>query len=146
MSAGPEKTTQNGALAALLLVLACGQPQEMRVGIRPERTATARTLTQPSPAEPLLVGNGVTAPVVISRVEPDFPPITRNQRVGGAILLEAIISANGQVEAVRILSNPETLGAHEAAEAVRKWRFKPATLRGTPVRVRFTISVNIHWS
>jgi protein TonB len=60
----------------------------------------------------------------------------------GTVIVEAIIDKSGAVTAVRVLK-PLPMGLdNAAAEAVKKWRFKPATLNGRPVAVYFVLTVN----
>jgi TonB family protein len=61
----------------------------------------------------------------------------------GRVILHAVISPEGSVGSVRILSeNPPQVGFGPAAvEAVSHWRYRPATQMGRPVAVQFTITV-----
>jgi protein TonB len=91
---------------------------------------------------PLHVGGDVKAPVAISRVEPAYNDLARKSRVTGVVIVEAIIDSKGKVDQVRVLKGLP-LGLSEAAEnAVKQWRFKPATLNGQPVEVVFSLTVN----
>jgi protein TonB len=91
---------------------------------------------------PLRVGGDVKAPVAISRVEPKYTDTARKSRVTGVVVVEAIIDSNGRVDRVKVLKGLP-MGLSEAAEnAVRQWRFKPATLNGQPVDVIFSLTVN----
>lgn len=112
---------------------------------------TAKPL--PQPLEPamrddpnnkdyLRVGNGVAAPVVTTRVEPVYPEAYRMLRISGIVILEMVISETGTVERIGVL---KSLGpALDAAgiEAVKKWKFAPATRDGKPVPVLFSLTIN----
>lgn len=92
--------------------------------------------------EALRVGGDVKAPIVIERKEPVYPEEARRARVGGIVILEAVIGKDGGVRDVFILKDlPFGLGA-ATADAVRQWKFKPATLNGTPVDVIFNLTTN----
>jgi TonB family protein len=56
-------------------------------------------------------------------------------------VLEAIIAASGAIEDVRVVKSAGALLDAAAEEAVRRWKYRPATLNGCPVRVRLTVTV-----
>ena len=91
---------------------------------------------------PLRVGGDVKAPVIEQRVEPRYTPEAAKARISGIVIIEAIINAEGRVTDAQVLK-PLPFGLDEAAvEAVKKWRFRPATLHGEPVPVIFDVTVN----
>jgi TonB family protein len=91
---------------------------------------------------PYRVGSGVKAPILVHRTEPLYTPEAKKARIGGIVILEAIIDAQGRVVALRVLK-ALPFGLSEAAvDAVRHWRFKPATRGGIGVPVLFDLTVN----
>ena len=87
------------------------------------------------------VGGDVKAPVTISRVEPTYPEVARKARVQGLVIVECVIDKNGTVRDVKVLK-PLPFGLDQAAaDAVKRWRFKPGTLNGQPVDVIFNLTV-----
>ena len=96
--------------------------------------------------EPLRVGGEVKAPVLQSRVEPTYPEAARKARMEGVVILEAIITASGSVEEVKVLKSVNPLLDASAVRAVQGWKYKPATLNGRAVRVYLTVTVtfNLH--
>ena len=96
--------------------------------------------------EPLRVGGEVKAPVLTNRVEPSYPEAARKARMEGVVILEAIITASGSVEEVKVLKSVNPLLDSSAVRAVQQWRYKPATLNGRAVRVYLTVTVtfNLH--
>ncbi len=96
--------------------------------------------------EPLRVGGEVKAPVLVNRVEPGYPEAARKARMEGVVILEAIITASGSVEDVKVLKSVNPLLDASAVRAVQQWRYKPATLNGRAVRVYLTVTVtfNLH--
>jgi protein TonB len=96
--------------------------------------------------EPLRVGGEVKAPIIQSRTEPTYPEAARKARMEGVVILEAIITATGTVEDVRVLKSVNPLLDASAVRAVQQWRYKPATLNGRAVRVYLTVTVtfNLH--
>jgi protein TonB len=99
-----------------------------------------------SPATLLRVGGDITAPVVKKRVEPHFPESARAAMRGGSnviVILECVISSDGCVRSVRLLTQspyPELNGA--AVMAISQWTFVPGRLNGRPVDVIFNLTVN----
>lgn len=88
------------------------------------------------------MGAGIHAPVVIQRVEPIYTPEARAARISGIVIVEARISESGTVDDVYVMK-PLPYGlAEAAAEAVRQWKFRPATQDGKPIPVVFNLTVN----
>jgi protein TonB len=72
--------------------------------------------------------------------QPVLPAIARQQRISGAVNIEATIDASGKVKGVKVLDgHPVLSGA--AVNAVLKWRYRPATLNGQPIETTVTIRV-----
>ncbi len=63
---------------------------------------------------------------VKSKVTPDYPPLARQMRVTGRVKIETTISADGHVTNTRVIGGSPLL-VSAALEAVKKWRFEPAT-------------------
>jgi TonB family protein len=82
-------------------------------------------------------GAGVQMPVIISMVEPKYPPVARSMRLSGAVDAQILVGIDGAVEQVRILevSRPGVGFEKSTEEAVREWRYKPATKNGVKVRM-----------
>ncbi len=79
---------------------------------------------------------------IISRpVEPNYPLLAKQMKVQGAVVLEALIGRDGNIQDLHILSGPTILSA-AAREAVKQWRFKPYLQSGQPVETEARITVN----
>lgn len=91
--------------------------------------------------EPLRVGGDVKEPVEISRVQPIYPEAARKARLQGIVILEAIITKDGNVESVRVLRGINPLLDNAAMRAVQQWKYRPATFNGRPVPVYLTVTV-----
>jgi len=104
-------------------------------GTRP-RTGFSETPPRP-------VGD-IRAPELVRRVggPPLYPETARRARVEGLVVLEAIISVAGQIEDLRIVKSAGALLDSAAEEAVRGWKYRPATLNGRAVRVLLTVTVS----
>lgn len=74
-------------------------------------------------------------------VPPDYPLLARQMKVQGAVILQALISREGSIQELQIVSGPTILAA-AAREAVKQWRFKPYYQSGEPVETQARITVN----
>jgi TonB family protein len=88
------------------------------------------------------VGGGVSAPVLISKIEPEYSEDARKAKYQGIVLLYVEVDPSGRAQNVRV-ARSLGLGLDEKAiEAVRKWKFRPGLKDGKPVTVAATIEVN----
>ena len=87
------------------------------------------------------VSLGVSQGLLIKRVQPNYPPLARQARIQGTVLLQAEISKDGTIENLRLISGHPML-APSAIEAVKQWRYKPYMLNGEPVAVETQVQVN----
>jgi hypothetical protein len=99
-------------------------------------------VASPIVAKPLRVGGEVKAPILVKKVEPKLP---EKVRVAGPIFFSMIIDKSGKVRKVRVFrdSTKSPALAPLYVEAMKKWEFKPATLRGKPVEVDYSLVVHI---
>jgi TonB family protein len=74
-------------------------------------------------------------------VAPEYPERARRAGVQGTVLLDAVVSAEGAVRQVKVVSGPEALSL-AAIDAVRWWRYEPYLVNGQPATVETTITVN----
>ncbi len=70
-----------------------------------------------------------------------YPVLAQHMNVQGSVVLQAVISADGLIEDLRVLSGPAILSA-AAQQAVREWRFKPMFQNGQAVESKAKITVN----
>jgi protein TonB len=91
---------------------------------------------------PLRVGGSVKKPELINQIKPVYTELARKARVAGTVIVEAIIDERGNVTNVRVLKGLPMGLDRSAADAVEKWKFKPATLEGRPVKVYYVLTVN----
>jgi TonB family protein len=85
---------------------------------------------------------GVTFPVVVYRVEPEYSEEARKARHQGTVLLAADIDAAGRLSNLRVVRGLGLGLDEKALEAVAKWRFRPARKDGRAVPFPATIEVN----
>jgi protein TonB len=89
-------------------------------------------------AHPIRVSAGAQAAILIYQVKPVYPPLARQVRVQGVVVLEAVISKEGTIESLRTVSGHPLLN-QAALDAVKQWRYQPTLLSGEPVAVITTV-------
>jgi protein TonB len=87
------------------------------------------------------VSSGVSQGLLVKRVQPPYPPLAKQARIQGVVLLQATISKNGDIENLTLISGHPML-APAAIEAVKQWKYKPYLLNGEPVEVDTQVQVN----
>jgi TonB family protein len=97
-----------------------------------------------APALPQLgvpVSQGIGGGVLVHRVQPVYPAEARRMRVQGSVVIDAIVTEQGQVDELKLVSGDSML-AEAAMDAVRRWRYTPYSLNGKPISkpTRITIS------
>lgn len=123
------------------------QPTETTASIPPPLTETA----SPPPTDTFApVDHGVyaavplggTQPEEVDRVIPRYPSTARRAGVEGAVVVRGIVRRDGTIDDIEVIKDlPYGLG-DAAADAVRQWKFRPATYRGEPIDVYYTVTVN----
>jgi periplasmic protein TonB len=78
---------------------------------------------------------------LIYRVQPVYPQLARQARVQGVVVLRAVISSDGRIENLQVISGHPLL-VPAAIDAVRQWRYRPYLLNDQPVEVETQITVN----
>lgn len=79
---------------------------------------------------------------------PAYPEVMRSVGIEGVVRLRFVVGTDGNVEAstVQVVSSTNKAFEAPAVAAIKKWKFKPAKIRGQPVRqlveqgVRFSLS------
>ncbi len=141
----PEKATANDVLAFVR-----GNPGG--IGYVPAGTAlpsgvrAVRVAGLPAAAagemEVLTFDTSMTRPEPVYRPNPGYTDAARRARVEGAVILLATIDKEGNVVDARV-THALPFGLDSAAlQAVKKWKFKPATRNGQPVAVYYELTVN----
>lgn len=82
----------------------------------------------------------MTAAGIITQTRPDYPPLARQARIQGNVILHAIINKEGKVAELEVVSGHPLL-VQAAMDAVRQWVYKPTLLNGQSVEVDTTITV-----
>lgn len=92
--------------------------------------------------EPIHFRAGITRPEILERVDPRYPELDRRARSQGVVVVEAVIDEQGRVRNVTILRGLSRGLDQATIDAVSRWRFKPATLDGRPVKIYYSLTVN----
>ena len=87
------------------------------------------------------VSQGVSAGLLVRRVNPNYPPLARQARISGQVVLRAVISKDGSIENLTLVSGHPML-APAAIDAVKQWKYRPYLLNGEPVEVDTEVLVN----
>jgi protein TonB len=87
------------------------------------------------------VSQGVSTGLLVRRVNPTYPPLARQARIQGTVVLHAMISKDGTIEGLTLISGHPML-APAAIDAVKQWKYKPYLLNGEPVEVDTEVLVN----
>jgi len=142
-------TSQDDVLASMWLNLASSagdtdatkELAELTIRMTPQQVDNAQRLAKDwVPAFP--IGRDVAAPVILSKIDPEYPEEARKAHYGATVTLDVVIDATGQVQDIH-LESPVSFGLdRRAIEAVRKWTFRPGSRNGHPVAVQSTITVS----
>jgi protein TonB len=87
------------------------------------------------------VSSGVFQGLLIRKTQPVYPPLARQARIQGVVVLQAQISKDGNIQNLQLISGHPML-APAAIEAVKQWKYKPYLLNGEPVEVETQVMVN----
>jgi TonB family protein len=86
----------------------------------------------------------VSPPRRISGREPEFSEYARVGKFQGTMTVSLVVDPSGAARNV-VIATPLGLGLDEkAVEAVRAWKFEPATKDGQPVAVAIMVEVDFH--
>ena len=122
--------------------------------VRDRRVESTETAKVPNQNNPQTVANNADTPknnspmavgslieYATQRSNPVYPVTARSMRMTGIVRLEVVVDEEGQVAEVQKSSGPSLLrGA--ASDAVKKWKFKPFTRDGEPVKASGFVNFN----
>ena len=83
--------------------------------------------------------------LLVKKVPPEYPEKARSQMIQGTVLLRAIVSKEGNVVDVSVISGDPDL-SKAALKAAKKWKYHPYLVGGEPVEVETTIQMNFRLS
>jgi TonB family protein len=76
----------------------------------------------------------------IHRVEPEYPPEARTQRIQGVVVLDVQIAQDGAVQNIEVVEGNAVL-AEAAVQAVRQWRYRAYIVGGRPGEMQTRITI-----
>lgn len=88
------------------------------------------------------VGNGVLAPKVLYKVNPEYTQEDRDAKISGTVILKMVVTADGKANRITVVKPLSPGLDQKAIEALQKWEFQPGVKDGKPVPVWATIEVN----
>ena len=92
------------------------------------------------PVKRIKLGGKAASSRLVHKVQPVYPSEARDQKTQGTVRLHVILSKDGSVQKVDIVSGDPIL-AKAALDAVQKWMYKPTLLNGELVEVDTTVDV-----
>jgi TonB family protein len=97
---------------------------------------------------PLKVGSptdpSIKPPRALHTPEPRYSASARAQKIEGTVTISAIISADGHPYSVKVIKSLEPSLDANAIEAIKKWKFAPATKDERPIAVRLNVDMSYH--
>ena len=90
------------------------------------------------PAAPVPIGGDVKPAKLLKSVQPVYPQMARTQHVSGNVQIDALIDADGNVSAMKVLSGPALL-RDAALQSLKQWKYQPAELDGKPTSMHLTV-------
>jgi protein TonB len=79
---------------------------------------------------------------LVARTNPEYPFLDRQIRLQGTVIVAIVIERDGSVGGARVVRSLNERMDEAVLSAVRKWRYKPAALKGQPVAVHAVVRVN----
>ena len=135
-----QKRSTGLALRTLMLAvcvavgtLTCASALALRMDVNAERNEKAADRA-------VEVASGVIAGNAIYQKKPLYPEEAKANHIEGAVVLRAVISKEGDVKNLQVLSGPKEL-LISTIDAVREWKYRPYLLNGEPTEVKTTITV-----
>ena len=102
---------------------------------------TTESQTNTSRPTRIKIGGNVELAKLLTKVQPNYPDEAKRRHIQGRVVLHAIVSTDGTIKELNILSGPQEL-TESALDAVKQWRYQPTLLNGNPVEVDTTITVD----
>jgi TonB family protein len=85
---------------------------------------------------------GVSAPVLVKEMKPDYPAAAKRQGVEGTVELEGVVQTDGSINDIRVTKSVDARLDQAAVTALGQWRFRPGQKDGAPVRVLILVELS----
>jgi len=93
----------------------------------------------PAPGSPVA---DVIRPRPIFAPDPSYPDAARQRAVSGVVTLRLDVLPDGSTNNIRIVKSLDPTLDQSAVETVARWKFKPATKAGIPVKTEINVAVS----
>jgi periplasmic protein TonB len=87
------------------------------------------------------ISQGISEGLLLNKVLPEYPPMAKEARIQGQVVLQAVIGKDGAIQDLHVVRGHPLLTS-AALNAVKQWRYKPYLLNGQPTEVETLITVN----
>jgi protein TonB len=132
-------------------VAATGDPAADMAAVRETSAVAAATLAKraaPRPVSKAAVVQvarpseeaAIVPPKLIKSVRAIAAPDALRDFATGNVTLDAVVAPSGRVKSIKVLSGPDSL-RRAAIDALKQYRYEPATQRGKPVAARITVTI-----
>jgi TonB family protein len=134
-----------------------GEPTEVDTTITVNYALTPSPAPEPSPApnpsasntqssatpnQAMHIGGNIKKPIVIYQANPEYSQQAKAAKFSGNVEVYLWVDTNGRPSHIRVVKGVGMGLDEKAVQAVRQYRFEPATLDGKPVPVDLYIDVN----
>jgi TonB family protein len=85
--------------------------------------------------------NGISVPKCEYCPDPQYSQEARDKKYEGVVVLLVVVSSEGKASDIRMIKSPGMGLDEKAIEAVREWRFKPATKDGKAVDAQVPVEI-----
>ena len=116
--------------------------QEQATAVRKTLGAQTLAVRRPSGLAAVRIGNGVTAPKLLYKIEPSYSEEARLAKYQGTVVVATDIGTDGTAQSMRVVRGLGLGLDEEALKAISQWKFQPGAKDGQPVAVQATIEVN----
>jgi TonB family protein len=81
-------------------------------------------------------------PELVGRVQPEYPATARSNGEQGRVVFYAVIESDGTLSHLTLIQRATPALQSAAAQAIRRWRYKPAACGSTPIRLETSLPVD----
>jgi TonB family protein len=128
-------------LAATLQQYSCAMDQDKNQAKADEIRKRALLIEGKSRPDYTVAEGGVLQGYATHKEQPSYPSAAKAERLSGVVFIQVEIDETGKVTNAKILCGADLLAA-PSREAALKWRFRPTTLSGQPVKVMGVLTFN----
>ncbi len=97
----------------------------------------------PTPVENKIYSVGeVQPPVIIRRVDPQYPQVLIRARVPGTVAVRCVIDKNGRIRDAQVIHATMPPFGESVLRALKDWRYQPASLKGQAVECYLDLTVS----